>query len=205
MWASARSVAEPTLQRSGLIAEVSGYLAFGLADSARAAARALRDRSRSATLDLFASELDGALLLLDPAPDPGAARSGWADVRRALAQHVRSRMSTDTTRRRAAWMLLLLDRRFGGEIGDSGLYERLLAGEPGHRPLGRLLDADAVALRGRPELALGASDPLTEFQADSLGNPAEADPFFRTTLHLLRAGWHERRGDIPSAVAELYW
>lgn len=196
---------QPALQTSGLVAEVSGYVALGRVDSARAAARALRDRGASAALDVFAGELDGALLLLDPPPDAGAARARWADVATALTDHVRSRVSTDTTRRRAAWLLLLLSRRFGGGLPDAARYERLLAGEPAPRPLGRLLDADATALRGRLDDALAATDSLTMLQADSLGDPASADPFFRTVLHLLRAAWYERRRDVSSAVAELGW
>jgi len=195
---------QPTLEQSGLIAQVSGYLALGLVDSARIAARALRDRRR-AELDVFAPELDGVLLLVDSGP--GETRMRWAEVGRALAAHVRSRASTAATRRRAAWMSVLLSRRFGdgGALVDSGEYARLLAGEPDPRPLGRVLQADAVALEGRPDVALTATDPLAELQADSLGDPVGADPFFRTVLHLLRVDWHERRQDLASAVAELDW
>src|SRR5947199_10171195 len=54
---------QPELARSGLIAQVSGYVALGLADSARAAARELRGGGPE--LNVFAPELDGALLLVD--------------------------------------------------------------------------------------------------------------------------------------------
>jgi tetratricopeptide (TPR) repeat protein len=194
---------QPVLRQSGLVAEVAGYLALGLADSARAAARALRDRARSPTFDVFAPELDGALLLLDPDADPATVPARWADVRGALAAHVRSRASGDSTRRRAAWLLLLLGRRFPGELADSTGYQELVARERRQRPLARLLAA--TALQGRPDRAVAATDPLTELQADSLGDPAGADPFFRVVLHLFRAAWAAAARDPASAVRELAW
>src|SRR5439155_1141011 len=101
---------QPELARSGLIAQVSGYFALGLADSARAAARELRGGGPE--LNVFAPELDGALLLVDADCAEGDAR--WAELSRALAEHARSRASTDATRRRAAW-----DRPGGPpQVGD---------------------------------------------------------------------------------------
>ena len=185
--------------RSGLVALVDGYLALGLADSARSAARQLRGAPE---LDLFALELDAALLLLDP--DSTESRARWDGVRGALAGHAHSRATTPESRRRAAWMLLLLSPRLGG-LGDSDLYARFLAGETGRRPLGAMIGADAAARQGRLDAALTATDPLTALPADSLGDPALADPFFRTVLHLMRAGWHERRGDPAGAANELVW
>ena len=194
---------QPVLEHSGLVAQVAGYLALGLVDSARGAARALRDRARSPTFDVFASELDGALLLLDPAADPTTVRDRWAGVSAALAAHIRSRASSDSTRRRGAWLLLLLGRRFPGGLADSARYLDLVAEERGQRPLARLLAATTLA--ARPDRALAATDFLTELQADSLGDPADADPFFRTVLHLFRAEWNEAVRDPASAVRELAW
>lgn len=187
------------LARSGLIAEVDGYLALGLTDSARSVARQLRGAPE---LDLFAAELDAALLLLDP--DSSGIRARWDGVNGALAVHAHSRASTPESRRRAAWMLLLLGPRLGG-LRDSDVYGRLLAGETGRRPLTVMIEADAAARQGRLDAALTATDPLTALPADSLGDPAIADPFFRTVLHLVRAGWHERRRDAVSAAHELVW
>jgi len=191
---------QPELARSGLIAQVSAYVALGLADSARAAARELRGGGPE--LNVFAPELDGALLLVDADCAEGDAR--WAELSRALAEHARSRASTDATRRRAAWMLLLLARHCGAHA-DSAPYVRMVTGESGRRPLDGVLAADALARAGHVDLALAATDPLTTLQADSLGDPVDADPFFRSVLHLLRAGWHERRHDVAGAVAELDW
>src|SRR3989449_197010 len=82
---------QPELARSGLVAQVSGYVALGLADSARAAARELRGGGPE--LNVFAPELDGALLLVDADCAEGDAR--WAELSRTLAEHARSRASTD--------------------------------------------------------------------------------------------------------------
>src|SRR5207245_1882297 len=187
---------QPELARSGLVAQVSGYVALGLADSARAAARELRGGGPG--LNVFAPDLGGALLLVDADCAEGDAR--WAELSRALAEHARSRASTDATRRRAAWMLLLLARHCGAHA-DSAPYVRMVTGESGRRPLAGVLAADALARAGHGDLALAATDPLTTLQADSLGDPVDADPFFRSVLHLLRAGWHERRHDVAGAVA----
>src|SRR5207302_10319866 len=89
----------PALVESGLVAELSGYLALGLVDSARAAAPALRGLG-GAGLIVLPAELDAALLLLDPRQVAGPARR--ADVARGLVAHTRSDVSTAATRRRAA-------------------------------------------------------------------------------------------------------
>ncbi len=193
---------QPALAQSGLVAEVSASLALGLVDSARAAARELRARFRRPELDVFGPELAGVLLLADP--DSVDRGTRVREVSRSLAGHARSRASTAATRRRAAWTLLLLGRRFGA-LADSAGYARMLGGESGRRPLASVLAADALARQGRLDLALAVTDPLTALPADSLGDPASADPFFRTVLHLLRADWHERRQDAAGALAELDW
>jgi len=197
----------PALAKSGLVAQLSGFLALGQVDSARAASRALHG-FQQADLDVLSAELDGALLLLDPEGEAegrgedGAAQ--WALTQRALAMHTRSGASVPATRRRAAWMLLLLGRRWGG-VADSEAYVRLVAGESGRRPLASLLRADAEALHDRTEAALSMTDSLRWLQADSLGDPEGVDPFFRTALHLLRAGWYGRLHDADGAERELHW
>ncbi|HYU27625.1 MAG TPA: serine/threonine-protein kinase [Gemmatimonadales bacterium] len=191
----------PALVESGLVAEMSGYLALGLPDSARAAARALHGLGRP-ELTVLPAELAGALVLLDPSHGDG--RSQGEEISRGLVAHTRSSVSTTATRRRAAWMLLLLARRRGG-LPDSSSYVRLLDGEPGRRPLTTLLAADAAARQERPAEALQLTDELTPLQTDSLGDPEVVDPFFRTVLHLLRADWYQRRQDRDGAERELRW
>ncbi len=191
----------PALVESGLVAELSGNLALGRVDSARAAARALHGLGRP-ELTVLPAELDGALLLLDPPELDNPAQ--WADIARGLVAHAGSRVSSTATRRRAAWMLILLGRRWGG-LPDSDKYARLLPGEPDRRPLASLLEADALARAGRPTAALQMTDALTPLQADSLGDPEVVDPFFRTVLHLLRADGHARRHDAEGEERELHW
>ena len=191
----------PALVESGLVAELSGNLALGLVDSARAAARSLHGVGHP-ELTVLPAELDGALLLLDPPEGDDPAQ--WAEIARGLVAHAGSRVSSAATRRRAAWMLILLGRRWGG-LPDSEKYARLLPGEPDRRPLANLLEADALARAGRPTAALQMTDALTPLQADSLGDPEVVDPFFRTVLHLLRADWHARRHDAEGEERELHW
>ena len=191
----------PALVESGLVAELSGDLALGLVDSARAAARTLRGLERP-ELTVLPAELDGALLLLDPPEHEAPAR--WAQIGRDLVAHADSRVSSAASRRRAAWMLILLGRRWRA-LPDSERFVPLLHGETGQRPLTRLLDADAVARASGTAAALQMTDSLTTLQADSLGDPEVVDPFFRTVLHLLRAEWYQRRHDADGEERELHW
>jgi len=101
----------PALVESGLVAELSGYLALGLPDSARLAAHALHGLGRP-ELTVLPAELAGVLLLLDP--PQGDVRSQMEEITRGLVAHTHSSVSTAATRRRAAWMLMLLARRGGG-------------------------------------------------------------------------------------------
>jgi len=191
----------PALVESGLVAELSGYLALGLPDSARLAAQALHGLGRP-ELTVLPAELAGVLLLLDP--PQGDVRSQMEEITRGLVAHTHSSVSTAATRWRAAWMLMLLARR-GGGVPDSSAYLRLLEGERGRRPLTTLLAADAAARQDRPGAALELTDELTPLQADSLGDPEVVDPFFRTVLHLFRADWYMRRQDKDGAERELRW
>ncbi len=112
----------PELVESGLGAEMSGYLALGLPDSALRAAQSLRGLD-SPELTVLPAELAAALSLLDPLQP--IERSQWATIVGGLVAHTRSSVSTAATRRRAAWMLLLLARR-QEQVPDSERYRRLL-------------------------------------------------------------------------------
>lgn len=191
----------PALVESGLVAELSGYLALGQLDSARATANLLRGLAHP-ELTVLPAEFDGALLLLDP-PDPAEAMTRWETIRADLIAHTRSAVSTPATRRRAAWMLLLLARRFGS-LTDSTVLRRAIAGESGRQPMASLLRADALAEAREFSAARRLTDPLLPLQADSLGDPARADPFFRAVLHLLRAEWAAHQ-DVEGAVGDLQW
>lgn len=193
----------PAFVESGLVGQMSGYLALGLIDSARVAARALRGIGRP-ELTVLPAELSGVLLLLDP-PDGDVSRQ-VAEISRDLVAHTRSSVSTAATRRRAAWMALLLARSYGGGGSpDSLAYLRMLGGEHGHQVLATLLAADAAARQGNVAAALEHTSPLTPLQSDSLGDPETVDPFFRTVLHLFRANWYASRQDTDGAERELRW
>ena len=194
----------PALVESGLVAEMVGYLALGMIDSARAAAASLRGIARP-ELTLLPAELEGALLLVDPpARDISQLTSA---ISRDLAAHTRSSVSTAASRRRAAWMLVLLARASasGSSLPDSASYLRLLAGEPGRQLLNTVVMADAAARQGKVTTALALTDALTPLQSDSLGDPEIVDPFFRTVLHLLRASWYEQLQDRDAVERELRW
>src|SRR6266540_2488663 len=170
--------------------------------SGRGPAQALHGLGRP-ELTVLPAELAGVLLLVEPSHGDGRAQA--EETTRALVAHTRSSVSTAATRRRAAWLLALLARRWGGGPSDSAAYLRLLDGERGRQPLTTLLAADAAARQDRPLAALQLTDALTSLQADSLGDPEVVDPFFRTLLHLFRADWYVRRQDRDGAERELRW
>ncbi|MGH7646301.1 MAG: protein kinase domain-containing protein [Gemmatimonadales bacterium] len=189
--------ARPVWERSALITRVFGQLALGRPDSARTVLRTLRARFPAAELELFADELEAVLLAFD---DDSVGRDArWEALRRSLTERATMRASPADARRRATWMLHLTARLLG--VGDDLRPSRaVLDGEPAPRPLGTLLRAVDLAARGEPARALAVSDTLTALQA----GPAD-DPFFRTVLHLVRADWHTRLGQIESARRELLW
>jgi protein kinase-like protein len=191
----------PGLAESGLVAEMSGYLALGLPDSALRAAQSLRGFG-GPELTVLPAELAAALSLLDPLQP--IERSQWGTIVDGLIAHTRSSVSTAPTRRRAAWMLLLLERR-QEQVPESEQYFRLLRGEPGRQLLTTLLAADGAARAGQIDAALRLTDSLTPLRAGDIGEPEAVDPFFRTVLHLFRADWYSRRHDTDGVVRELQW
>jgi hypothetical protein len=184
---------QPGFERSALVAQVLAWVMLGHPDSGRAVAARLRTWSPS--LALFADQLHGVLVLVDPPP---AADSAWSTARARLAPYAGSTRMPDL-RRRAAWLLALLARRHGSpeQVAE---YRRLLDDEPRPSLLARLVRADATAGAGRPEAALAASDTLTAVLAGDV-----PDPFFRASVHFLRASWYERLGEPGAARRELLW
>lgn len=86
---------------------------------------------------------------------------------------------------RAKWMLELLGQHQAGAL-------------PG--PLELLVAADSLATAGRPRAALVLLDPV-DVDAAAL----RLDPFYRTIVHLRRAAWRARIGDIEGARSDLLW
>jgi tRNA A-37 threonylcarbamoyl transferase component Bud32 len=192
----------------GLQAQVYGYLALGREDSALVAAARLRSETSNPSLALFAAELGPALLFADSASETAIARD-WPAARRALDVFLDAGSGAEDLQlgRRAAWLLALLARR-AGEPAASRFYRHRLDDEPAPRthasPLGpyaSLLDADAEARRGRPDVAISRSAWLVTF--DSSGQAGE--PFFRSFLHLMRAQWYADQLEPLQAERELRW
>jgi len=117
--------------------------------------------------------------------------------------------ASELARLLGAWTACRRDRRAAVAIveGDAGTGKTRLAEEL----LGRArLDGAAVAAvraveadraaRGAYGSALATTDGLV-----GLAAPETDDPFFRTVLHLSRAGWYERVGQLGNAQAELMW
>ena len=104
---------------------------------------------------------------------------------------------------RAAWTLGLSELRAGDTLAARRRADRVrdLAGQTGYAGLATLLDAALEASTGRYDAALAASAPLLAY--DSLGKVGR--PFARSAVHLLRAEWLERIGDLPAAASELVW
>ena len=189
------------LQRSGLVAAAFGLVSLGQLTRARAELRRLLDRFDEQELGLTGPELEATLLLFGP--DAPSASSEWLRASAALVGAAESRTLPAATRRRAAWLLMLVARQLGAP--DTGHYRTLLAGEPLPRPITRLLAADWLARHGRFDEALTTSDTLTQLEAPALSGSASVDPFFRTVLHMLRADWATAVGRSHDAARELLW
>jgi len=186
------------LERSGLIAGAFGRVALGRLAAARSQLGTLRDRFNEPELRLTLPELEGTQTLLGFDPSDGG--SGWGRAVQLLMREAESAVATPAARRRAAWLLVLGARRFGG--ADTTRYKGLLAQEPAPRALARLMASDSLAHRGRYEAALALSDTLRQLEAPAL---SRASPFLRAVLHTMRAEWYVGAGRPDDAERELVW
>jgi len=169
------------LSRSGLIAQTLAALALGRLDDSRNFARRLTEVAPEVDFGLFRAQLPAALALLDPGSVPAA------DALEGLRPWAASGDVQPALHDRAAWMSALLDHR-----------TPLRAGAP--LELRLLLSADSLATAGHPRAALVLLDNVDVDAAARL-----IDPFFRTIVHLWRAAWRARLGDVEGARAELIW
>lgn len=194
-------VGRADLEAPGLQAEVYGYIALGRPDSALAASVRLRSRAAGPAVQLFLAELPAALLLADSA-DGATIAAAWPATRHALGSFLDGGTGAESPQllRRAAWLLALVARR-AGDTAAARHLRRLLDGEPAPHPFSSLLDADAEARRGRPDVATSQSAWLLAY--DSSGQAG--DPFFRSILHLMRAQWDADQLEPLQAVRELRW
>ena len=196
IFARRSSVAEV---RSGLLAQVFGHLALGHPDSALRYSRIIQSRIPGIEADLFAAQLAGALALTDP----DSSEEGRRRVRRAteeLRRFTLSGAAGENTRRRAAWMVVLLADRTGS--GDQVALAHHILGQDSGAASGyylRLVRADQLAARGLFDRAL----ELTDWSGSDLVRLP--DPFFSTITHFLRAGWFEQVGNTRGALSALLW
>ena len=169
------------LRRSGFIAQTLGSLALGRLPEMRAFALRLTDVSPESEMQLFTAELEGALALLDE----GSASS--SDALEGLRPWLSNHGVRPPLHDRAAWMSSLLSRHVP-------LRAR------GTQDLKLVLTADSLASAGRARAALDLLDPI---DVDAVTR--HVDPFFRSIVHLQRARWRARIGDVAGARNELIW
>jgi len=193
LWFADRLASEAAFARSAGIVRTLALVALGRPDSALVVARALADRFPE--LRIFVLELSAATLAFDA----DSARFGelWPPAHAALASEAERRVGPADRPRRAAWMLAVVEQaRRAGPPKAAGLRAR----EPVAPASAALLQAGALAARGAYGTALATTDGLI-----GLAAPETDDPFFRAVLHLSRAGWYERVGQLGNAQAELMW
>ena len=170
----------PDLRRSGLIAQTLGAVALGRMERIRDLARRLTEAAPETELELFSDELPAALAYVDG----GSIRT--IDALDGLSSWIAS-SGVDPLRDRAVWMSTLLGHRTPLRAGAPGGFELFIA-------------ADSLAAAGHPRAALVLLDPI---DVDAVAR--RVDPFFRAIVHLQRATWRARIGDIEAARNELLW
>ena len=170
----------PDLRRSGLIAQTLGAVALGRMERIRDLARRLTEVAPETELALFNDELPAALAYVDR----GSIRT--IDALDGLSSWIAS-SGVDPLRDRAIWMSTLLRHHTIPRAGAPAAFELFIA-------------ADSLAGAGHPRAALVLLDPI---DVDAVAR--RVDPFFRAIVHLQRAAWRARIGDIEAARSELLW
>lgn len=188
----------PDLQRSGLLAQMFGYLALGQVSQVRVAGERLKSHPAGHP-GLFVQEIEALLLLFDAEPAERAAR--WPTVRDELERYASDGVADALVHQRALWWLGLLTRGGGeGDLAD-GYLSSLNALEREPRRLSPLLEAQRQAAQGQVREALEATEAIRELDVEW----DVVDPTYRSVLHLLRSEWYTRAGDMEGAVRELRW
>jgi tetratricopeptide (TPR) repeat protein len=194
----------PDVRASGIIAQMFGHLALGRPTRALELARELNEEFPSSGHALLAAELEGAVALL---ADSAPASAALGDLEARLLELTGPGAAEAALRLRAAWMLALLAGAAGRQ-GDLTRYLAALEGEAPPRPLltiARWHERARGRGRGRDPGSFAAAVAGTEglLALDSAGR--YGDPFARSVLHLLRAGWLEAQGLVERARRELRW
>jgi hypothetical protein len=170
----------PDWRRSGLIAQTLGAVALGRLERLHDLTHRLSEVAPEPELELFNAELPAALAYVDG----GSIRT--IDALDGLSSWIAS-SGVDPLRDRAVWMSTLLGHRTPLRAGAPGGFELFIA-------------ADSLAAAGHPRAALVLLDPI---DVDAVAR--RVDPFFRAIVHLQRAAWRARIGDIEAARSELLW
>jgi len=172
----------PEWRQSGLTAQTLGAVALGRLNRLHDLARRVTEVAPQTELELFNDELPAALAYVDR----GSVRT--IDALDGLSSWTLS-SGVDPLRDRAVWMSTLLGHRTPPRPGAPGEFELFIA-------------ADSLAAAGHPRAALVLLDPI---DVDAVARRVDRDPFFRAIVHLQRAAWRARIGDIEGARSELLW
>jgi hypothetical protein len=152
------------LQASGGLAQIFGYLALGRTDSVRSVANRLRGRGASPEMELFLTEVEGAIVLFEL--DAGA--STWKPVEDRLADFLAPGAAPLDLQLRSRWLASL------GAI-HTGKTARPTNDQfdqpPGYRVLATTIDAITTAGAGNLKKALELTDPIV--------NATAPDPILR--------------------------
>jgi len=167
-------------QQSGLTAQTLGAVALGRLDRLHDLARRVTEVAPQTELELFNDELPAVLAFVD------SSSIRTIEALDGLSSWIAS-SGVDPLRDRAVWMSTLLGHRTPPRAGAPGEFELVIA-------------ADSLASAGHPRAALVLLDPVP---VDAVAR--RVDPFFRAIVHLQRAKWRVRIGDIEGARNELLW
>jgi len=171
----------PDLRRSGLIAQALGAVAVGRLERLHDLTVRLSQVAPETELTLFNDELPAALAYVDRGSIP------TIDALDGLSSWIAS-SGVDPLRDRAVWLSTLLGHHTPPRARAPGEFELFIA-------------ADSLAAAGHPRAALVLLDPI---DVDAVV-ARRVDPFFRAIVHLQRAAWRARIGDIEGARSELLW
>lgn len=182
-------------RRAGLLAMIFGQVALGQIDSAVATSNLLRERVPDPDLGLFGAQLRATLLLLDSIPDQPSQGAG---VRKELLRYAMQGAGPPENRRRAAWLLALLEP-VGRREGATDDLHALLQDEPEPAYQRNIVLAAEHAARGDYAKALA----LTDWSGEELSRLS--DPMISTVVHFLRADWHTQLDNVEAASITLLW
>ena len=187
IWLGAQLDSANDHRESAQLAQLFGHFALGRPHQAAAVETRLVEQFGDPVIELFALELEATQMMVDPDSE---AKRQWEPLVARL--HEFAQRAGGDLRPRAEWMAALLAQHAGRQASA--------ADREAPAPLATLLNAESAAASGAYEAALKRTDSLVEIESAQAG-----DPFFRTILHFLRAGWEQQLRQTWSADRELIW